>query len=271
MKNIIVENYLTIHKELIGKQINLSKPNSILLFMEVCRIKQMEIKALQNNFQKNIDNDLIINKSRLENIIDKALIKQNIKIQNLIDDFNNGSYFINKDGEIIEIIEFINFYKNTGEIEVVFNMENFIKYFINIKDNFTKLPLEYFKGIKSKNVTMLLMYIMKYSNVKNVFIPNSDLLFLLNINKNNKLSHLNQSIKRVIEQIKKINLDELKKLNIEKNKNNNFDIKFSSFEINIIMENKKDIIIKKTENKKDENCNFTESELAIYTGGYNDN
>ncbi|MGL5749650.1 MAG: HNH endonuclease, partial [Paraclostridium sp.] len=40
-KNIIVDNYLKINKELIGCSISLKKSSEISFFLEVCRIKQM--------------------------------------------------------------------------------------------------------------------------------------------------------------------------------------------------------------------------------------
>lgn len=260
--NIVVENYLTINKDLIGQQINLTKSNAILLFLEICRIKQSEIKAVIRNHFNDIEDDLSFNKKRLNNIFSKSIIKDNIKLYNIINDMQNGVFFIDQTGNITKIIESVFFNQNNGNIYIVFNEINFFKFFIKNNKNFTKLALDYMKNIKSKNVSMLLLYIMKYNDFKNVFISRKKLLFLFGMKNDIKESHLNQSIKRVLNQLK--NIEFLSSINIDKNKNNNYNIKFISFDFNIIKNNQ---IKNKSNNGSQEfidDNKYSDSELSIY-------
>ncbi|MGL5189214.1 MAG: RepB family plasmid replication initiator protein, partial [Cetobacterium sp.] len=174
MKNIIVDNYLKINKELIGCSISLKKSSEISFFLEVCRIKQMEVLAKHNCYCNDFDESLSINKSKFSNIFNSSTIRKNDRMLALESD---GIFFSKVDMENITIIESISFNANNGNFDVEFNESNFIKYFINcIDDNFIKVPTKMFSGLKSKNSSMILLWILKFQDVKGYkFIKPKDL------------------------------------------------------------------------------------------------
>lgn len=269
MKEIIVKNYLSMSKDLIGCATTLTKPNEAVLFLEICRIKQSEVLAKKRDYCNEFDKNSIIKKSRIssENIINKNILDSNREIEKII---SNGSFgFLTKDYNeitIIESLEYDPFYK---EFNVVFNENNFMKYFINCLDsNFAKIPIEFFVGIKGIKTTLLLLIILKQQNQKYRFIYKQDLCWIW---KNDILKYSNSTAKRdIIESIKQLEHIGIIRKYDKKNilVDNKFNLPILPFNCSVLKseENIKPKIKNIKNNIQHVNNEFSESELNIYKG-----
>ncbi|MGL5714311.1 MAG: replication initiation protein [Paraclostridium sp.] len=269
MKNIIVNNYLRVDRDLIGCAISLNKPVEISLFLEVCRIKQVEVLAKKSSYCDEFDNTLVVNKKDLSEVISKSILKNNVELLKLE---NNGVSFLTKDFEEISIIESVTFDKIDGSFTVEFNEYNFMKYFINYNDNFTKIPTELFNGLKSKNASMILLWTLKFSNLNGYkFMTKNDLCFLLgkDLEMNNK--DLKRDLTKALEQLVKLGIVKTKddKVSIVMDKNNNFNMPITTFDVNVKKQQKEDSTIKNVKVSKEtiiRTENFSEDEIRIYGG-----
>lgn len=252
MRNIIVENYLRIDRDLVGKSISLTKPNEILFFLEVCRIKQMEVLAKTNVYCNDFECDLIVKKKSLIGIINKSILRDN---RELVKFESDGVKFGNN-----TIIESIIFDKVNGEFIVEFDEYNFMKHFIYLDDNFIKVPVSMFTDLKSKNAFMLLLWILKFQNLNGYrFISQTELCSVLGkdiayLRKDN----LKRDLNKILEQLFKLEILTDDKTIIDKN--GNFNIPVIPFSVNI-----KEINTKKSKCKnKNIIYDVTDEEIRLY-------
>lgn len=256
MRNIIVENYLRVSRDLIGKNLFLDKPNEISFFLEVCRIKQIETLAKRNMFCKDFDEDLYVNKKSLIGVINKNTLRDNREMLKLE---SSGIKY----GDDI-IIHRIMFDKRRGEFTVEFDEYNFMKYFIYFDKNFVKVPTNMFFDLKSKNSCMLLLWIFKYQNVKGYkFITKDDLCFIMDKNiETVRSDNLKRDLDNALKQIFKLEI--LKSETSSLDKNGNFILPVIQFDVNIKLEKIKD----KTKKEKIV-YDVTEEEIRLYANNEN--
>lgn len=235
-KVIKVDDYLKISKDLVGCKITLQRSNEIAFMLEVCRIKQEEI--LNSNSDK-YNPVSIINKRDISNAITKDSMKNNNRLCTLE---SKEIYFENKKGLEVLIIKYIKLDQKSGDFTIEFDINNFIEYFINIDSNFVKVPTTLFRGLKSKNASMMLLWMFKFQDVRGYrFISRDDLIFMLNHNYNeNRRDNLKRCVVNSLEQL--VHLGIIKtvdgKVVVDFDRNKNLKLPIIPFKVNGKIKNK---------------------------------
>ncbi|MGL5753444.1 MAG: hypothetical protein ACRCXT_23065, partial [Paraclostridium sp.] len=154
-----------------------------------------------------------------------------------------------------------------GEFSAEFDEDNFMKHFIYIDKNFTKVPISMFCDLRSKNSTMLLLWILKFSNSRGYkFISKDSVCKLLGKDSSIRESDLKRDINKSLEQLSKFGIVNTKddKIKISIDKNNNISLPVIQFDVNIKLEKIKD------KSKKEKIVyDVTEEEIRLYANNEN--